>query len=73
MSAKRRVFSECCSAVVYLTLGDGVLLGHCGTCNANVCRVNPRTGQNEWLDGASPWTARDDLRPMGPPPGTPWS
>lgn len=26
--------------------------------------MNPRNGVAEWLDGESPWTNRDDLRPV---------
>jgi len=56
--------SECCDAQIYGSLGDGVLLGTCAECQDIVCRMNPRTGANEWLDGESPWTPRDDLRKM---------
>ncbi len=54
--------SECCGAKIDGTLADGVIVGWCSQCDKSVCRVNPRTGRSEWLDGASPWTGRDDLR-----------
>lgn len=57
------VISPCHGKVVYLALADGVLVGSCGECDAIVCRINPRTGVAEWLDGASPWTEKA-LRPM---------
>ena len=57
--------SECCGATITATLGDGVLLGWCFGCKKPICRMNPRTGENEWLDNESPWTSRDDLRKMG--------
>lgn len=56
--------SECCGAQIYASLGDGVLIGSCAACEKPICRINPRTGENEWLDGESPWTSRDDLRGM---------
>jgi hypothetical protein len=56
--------SECCGAKIYASLGDGVLIGSCAACDKIVCRMNPRTGRSEWLDGESPWTSRDDLRGM---------
>ncbi len=54
--------SECCDATINASLGDGVLVGSCSKCHRDVCRTNPRTGRSEWLDGESPWTARNDLR-----------
>jgi hypothetical protein len=56
--------SECCGATIYASLGDGVLMGSCSACGDEVCRINPRTGTSEWLDGTSPWSQRDDLRRM---------
>lgn len=56
--------SPCCNASVGASLGDGVLLGSCSKCFEVVVRKNPRTGAVEWLDGESPWTSRDDLRPV---------
>ena len=44
------------------SLGDGVLVGSCEKCGANLLRINPRTGKQEWLHGASPWTSADALR-----------
>lgn len=58
------VWSPCHSVVVVQSLADGVLVGRCHECGAAVCRINPRTGAAEWLDGLSPWTERDDLRRM---------
>lgn len=55
--------SPCHGATITLSLGDGVLIGSCAACNRYVCRVNLRTGDHEWLDGESPWTA-NALRPM---------
>jgi len=44
------------------SLGDGVLIGWCESCNKPVVRYNQKTGREEWLDGESPWTSRTDLR-----------
>lgn len=63
MSASKHL-SPCHSAGIDFSLGDGVMIGSCGVCQQDVCRVNPQTGQHEWLDGESPWSSRDDLRPM---------
>lgn len=62
--SKSSAKSECCGAEIGGSLGDGVVIGHCNECFKAVCRQNPRTGKLEWLDGKSPWTGRDDLRPM---------
>ena len=64
MNTLRLRGSPCCGAKVEASLGDGVFIGSCSQCGGNVCRVNPRTGELEWLDGESPWTPRDDLRRM---------
>lgn len=50
--------SPCCGASIDASRGDGVWIGSCSACGANVIRINPRTGRQEWLDGASPWTTR---------------
>lgn len=55
--------SPCCSVNIDASLGDGVLIGSCSKCSQNVCRVNPRTGKAEWLEGKSPWW-EGDLTPM---------
>lgn len=63
--------SECCDAPILASLGDGVLIGSCSGCGKNVIRKNPRTGALEWLDGRSPWTHDDDLRPARPSAAAP--
>jgi len=65
MTTKNR--SPCCEAEIFGSLGDGVLIGTCSFCHKDVSRVNPRTGDGEWLDGQSPYTRLDDLRKMDPP------
>lgn len=51
---------KCCrGAQVNVSLSDGVLVGSCSRCNKNVVRVNPRTGNQEWLHGESPWSEKD--------------
>jgi hypothetical protein len=61
---KAAPLSPCHHATILLGLGDGVLVGSCSICNADVFRANPRTGRREWLDGESTGTEREDLRPM---------
>lgn len=56
--------SPCHQAPISASRGDGVVIGSCSTCGAAVCRLNPRTGVSEWLGAESPWSQRDDLRPM---------
>ncbi|MBU0531561.1 MAG: hypothetical protein ABIG32_01255 [Candidatus Uhrbacteria bacterium] len=56
--------SPCCNATIDGSLGDGVLIGSCAKCGQSVCRVDPKTRKAEWLDGESPWTDRQNLRPM---------
>lgn len=56
--------SPCHHAPVDPSLGEGVIIGSCSACGQPVARVNPRTGNAEWLDGQDPCTPRDDLRPM---------
>lgn len=70
MNEKRLRLSPCCHANIGASLADGVLVGHCTQCHKDLCRVNPRTGAREWLDGESPWSTRDDLRKMQPLPRT---
>lgn len=55
--------SPCHQAVIWASIGDGVLIGSCSDCHENVKRINPRTGVEEWLDSNSPWTT-EDLRPV---------
>lgn len=64
MADKTEKLSPCCNKQILASRGDGVFIGFCAGCKKNVARVNPRTGKKEWLDGASPWTKKDDLRPM---------
>lgn len=56
--------SPCCNVTIDMSRGDGITIGSCSNCDTSVCRVNPRTGQQERLDGKSPWYPGDDLRPM---------
>lgn len=49
--------SPCHNEPLIASLGDGVMIGSCPICFAPVARINPQTGQAEWLDGSSPWTA----------------
>jgi hypothetical protein len=55
--------SKCCQATIETSLFDGILLGRCSICCKNVARINPNTGNPEWLDGKSPWT-KEPLRKM---------
>ena len=55
--------SPCCDAAIWLSRGDGVMIGSCGQCLSMVCRINPRSGVAEWLDGEDPWIEAI-LRPM---------
>jgi hypothetical protein len=48
-------FSPCHGAEIYASLADGVLIGTCSSCGTAVIRMNPQSGQAEWLDGRSPW------------------
>jgi len=56
--------SLCCNAEIWASMGDGVLIGSCSNCGISVCRVNPKTGIAEWLNGKSPWYSGDDLQSM---------
>lgn len=58
--------SPCCKAKIKVVLHDGelMLIGSCVACSRAVSRKNPRTGVEEWLNGESPWTTRDDLEPV---------
>jgi len=58
------ILSSCHDAPLDTSLSDGVLVGSCRECGHNVVRVNPRTGVEEYLDGASPWVYAS-LRPTG--------
>lgn len=64
MDITERLISSCCSTKVYMSRGDGVMIGSCAHCGAYIVRLNPETGVEEWLDGKSPWT-KDDCRPTG--------
>ena len=57
---KKTEHAKCCKrAKVLISLSDGVLVGSCSKCGRNVVRLNPRTGNQEWLHGESPWTEKD--------------
>jgi len=57
---KKTEHIKCCrGARISMSLGDGVLIGSCSRCDKNVVRINPRTGNQEWLHGESPWTEKD--------------
>ncbi len=47
--------SPCCNAGIVATSGDGVLIGMCSACFTPLLRIHPLTGEEEWLDGRSPW------------------
>lgn len=64
IDGKPTVVSTCHNTQPGFSLADGVQLGTCRECGANVVRVNPDTGVEEFLDGASVWTTRTDLRPV---------
>lgn len=51
--------SQCCRAKIFSSLSDGVIVGSCSKCNTNIVRLNPRTGNQEWLHGESPWSRKD--------------
>lgn len=55
--------SPCHDARINAARSDGVMVGSCDECGANVVRINPQTGVEEFLDGNSPWTEKD-LRPV---------
>lgn len=57
--------SNCHNAQISSSRADGVTVGYCTVCDEPVVRINPRTGVEEWLEGASPWSA-DSLRPVEP-------
>ena len=59
----RELLSPCCNVLIVASLGDGVVIGICSECGKDVIRLNPKTGQQEWLDGNSPWTDKA-LRPV---------
>lgn len=59
MTEELQRFSPCCQAPIEPGRGDGVMLRNCEKCGEPVMRKNPRTGQEEWLDGESPWTTKD--------------
>ena len=63
---KQEIRSPCHHAALWSSLVDGVYAGSCSACFAFVVRLNPRTGEVEWLDGEPPWTTKP-LRPMGTP------
>ncbi len=58
-----KLVSPCCIAKIWVTRADGVMVGTCCECYKYVTRMNPVTGQLEWLDGHSPWTTVK-LRPQ---------
>jgi hypothetical protein len=53
--------SSCHQAIIDRSRRDGVRIGSCAFCGTAIVRSNPRTGAEEWLNGESPWTPRDDL------------
>lgn len=55
----KNLLSPCCQTTIVASRGDGVTMGSCSACNKTVCRVNPTTGKEEWLDGNSPWIRSD--------------
>ncbi|PIR94561.1 hypothetical protein COT97_00790 [Candidatus Falkowbacteria bacterium CG10_big_fil_rev_8_21_14_0_10_39_11] len=52
----QQIHSLCCNVKLEFSLADGVQVGSCSKCHKNVARINLKTGQEEWLDGNSPWT-----------------
>jgi hypothetical protein len=53
---KQRVrLSPCCNADLVATSGDGVIIGMCSACFTPLVRIHPLTGEEERLDGRSPW------------------
>lgn len=58
----QEIKSKCCGSKVYLSYGNGVLIGSCGECSVDVSRINTKTGESEWLDGQSPWTSERSKR-----------
>lgn len=41
--------SKCCKAKIWASLGDGIMMGTCSECMKTVCRINPKTGKQEWI------------------------
>lgn len=61
-----RVISTCHDSLLDASRADGVFVGWCQGqgCDKAIVRINPRTGTEEFLDGRSPWTPEDNLRPV---------
>lgn len=59
-----KVISTCHNSLLDASRADGVFVGWCRECGEGIVRKNPRTGIEEYLDGQSPWTGDDDLRPV---------
>jgi hypothetical protein len=57
-----KVISTCHNSPLDASRGDGVLIGWCQECGEAIVRINPRTNNEEYLDGRSPWTQEDSLR-----------
>ncbi len=58
------VISTCHNSPLDASRGDGVSIGWCRQCGTAIVRINPRTRVEEYLDGRSPWTEQDNLRPV---------
>ena len=59
-----KVMSTCHDSLLDASRSDGVTVGSCRVCGDDIVRINPRTNVEEYLDGRSPWTVKDDLRPV---------
>ena len=55
--------TECCkkNCLILNDNNTGIMVGKCLGCMKNVARINPETGDAEWLDG-KPFAAEEELR-----------
>lgn len=53
------LLSPCHATTLGAALGDGVYYGMCKECFTPIIRLNPKTGEQEWLDNEPPWTNKE--------------
>jgi hypothetical protein len=51
--------SPCCNERIYASVAGRTWVGSCCHCGRVVCRVNPRTANAEWLNGAPSDSGQD--------------
>ena len=61
-----KVISTCHHSLLDFSCADGIHVWWCRVqeCDKAIVRINPCTGVEEFLDGRSPWTIEDNLRPV---------